>query len=138
LLLALGLGSWVRWRRKGRRRADAARSEHGRSRRPSFPSPEDRRIHRAELLRDALITAFGPSWNAKTTEEIAADPALRARLGPEPSGRVVAILAEADRAKFAASSAEPPRAGEEEHDDDDRSLADLIASLASPPAGTAR
>lgn len=129
VLVAISFALWMRSRRN-RRRADLQKSERGQTRPPAFPSPIDRRIRRAERLRDALITAFGPSWSAKTTEEIAADPALPTRLGPEPSARVVAILADADRAKFAGLSSDehseaPPGA-------DDRELADLISTLTSP------
>ncbi|WP_152053413.1 hypothetical protein [Tautonia marina] len=135
LLVALASGLWMRWRRN-RRRAQLPESERGQNRPPAFPSPIDHRIRRAERLRDALITAFGPNWSAKTTEEIAADPALLTRLGPERSARVVAILADADRAKFAGSSSDerseaPPEA-------DDRELADLISTLTSPSTGPGR
>ncbi|MEW4569749.1 hypothetical protein AB1L88_17945 [Tautonia sp. JC769] len=138
LAAGLGLGFRSRSRRRARRRAGGPGGDRGPSSRQSGSSPEDRRIRRAEVLRDALVNAFGPSWNAKTTEEIGADPALPARLGPEASARAVAILAEADRAKFAGPSAGPPADGGDEDDDDDRGLDGLLSSLAAPPADPGR
>ena len=49
----------------------------------------DRLLRRAEALREALIAAFGPSWAARTTEEVAAAPVLADRLGAEGAARVV-------------------------------------------------
>ena len=64
-------------------------------------SAADRLLLRAEAVREALVLAFGPSWAARTTEEIAAAPELIDRLDPDRAARTVALLAEADRAKFA-------------------------------------
>jgi hypothetical protein len=57
------------------------------------------------LVRQALVARFGPSWGAKTTEEIAAEPGLADRLGPERAEGLVRFLREADRAKFAGETA---------------------------------
>jgi hypothetical protein len=60
----------------------------------------------AVAVREALVARFGPSWRAKTTEEIAEDHALAFALGVEDADRLLAFLGEADRAKFAAESGE--------------------------------
>lgn len=51
-------------------------------------------------IRAALGARFGGHWQARTTEEIAADPTLGERLGPEPAAELVRFLALADLAKF--------------------------------------
>jgi hypothetical protein len=68
---------------------------------PSEPSPLTDRV------RGALIRAFGPAWRARTTEEVAASPALAERFGPEVAAQVVAYLRACDRAKFSANAASP-------------------------------
>ena len=55
----------------------------------------------AESVRDVLVARFGPSWAAKTTEEIAAEPSLAERLGSERAAQLVRFFHAADRAKFA-------------------------------------
>lgn len=86
----------------------------------------DRLLRRAEALREALISAFGPSWAARTTEEVAAAPVLAERLGPEGAARVVALLGAADRAKFAGIADD--QGGPEESS----WLGEAIASLSAP------
>lgn len=54
-------------------------------------------------IRESMADAFGSAWLAKTTEEIANDSTLVDAIGPEPAERLIAFLAEADRAKFANS-----------------------------------
>jgi len=77
---------------------------------PSFPDASDesereRMIAWSIAVREALASRFGNIWKARTTEEIAADPELLAQLGAERSQRLLHFLREADRAKFADSSA---------------------------------
>ncbi|WP_169972769.1 hypothetical protein [Tautonia rosea] len=134
LLLALGLLVWTRMQGMGRRRADRQVLQRGQNLHLPSPTPDDPRIHHAEMLRDALIAAFGPSWRAKTTEEIAAEPELLNRLGPERSAQVVTLLSEADRAKFAGSATDRPLTSE----DDTTRLAELISLLNSPSTGAGR
>ena len=68
-------------------------------------SPRQRLIASSEVVRGALIGAFGPAWGSKTTEEIGDDPTLLERFDPDQVDRLVAFLKGADRVKFA--SAEP-------------------------------
>lgn len=58
-------------------------------------------IARSEAVRDALAARFGPPWRARTTEEIAADPALADLIGAAWAAPLLEFLREADRAKFA-------------------------------------
>ena len=105
LLIGLGavllLSRWW-WRR---RRRSGTTGDIG----PTIPddldamSPSDRLVARAETLREALVAAFGPSWAARTTEEIAEAFEPADRLGPDRARGLVALLASADRAKFAGS-----------------------------------
>lgn len=73
--------------------------------RPGMPdegsiSPRERMIAWSLTLRASLAETFGPSWLAKTTEEIARDPILADTLGPEYVTQLLAFLADADRTKF--------------------------------------
>ena len=54
----------------------------------------------SSAIRAALAARFGGHWQARTTEEIAADLTLSERLGPEPTAELVQFLALADLAKF--------------------------------------
>jgi hypothetical protein len=68
-------------------------------------TPRDQMIALSTTLRARLASRFGPGWLAKTTEEIAADPALSQLLAPEQLERLGILLREADHAKFADSAA---------------------------------
>ncbi len=77
---------------------------------PMFPDTSDesereRMIAWSIAVREALASRFGNVWKARTTEEIADDPQLLAQIGSERSERLIRFLREADRAKFADSSA---------------------------------
>jgi hypothetical protein len=61
----------------------------------------------ADLVRSALLRAFGATWRARTTEEVAASTELEDRFGGEVAGRVVDYLRAVDRAKFSADPAGP-------------------------------
>jgi hypothetical protein len=101
ILGLINVGLLLRSLRKVRRRAGLAQGAWL----PDDPgSPRDRLIARSREVRAALAARFGPSWRAKTTEEIAAEPVLTARLGPVPAARLVAFLAAADRSKFAGAA----------------------------------
>ncbi len=61
-----------------------------------------------DRVRSALVRAFGPTWRARTTEEVAGSSDLTARFGAEVAGRVVDYLRAVDRSKFSADPAGPP------------------------------
>jgi LPXTG-motif cell wall-anchored protein len=94
-LLVLGLLGWGLWRR---RRRETPRGEPA-TRESTPPAPP--MIAWSEAIRAALVARFGPSWAAKTTEEILDDPDLVAILSTEHRQRLTRFLHEADRAKFA-------------------------------------
>src|SRR5262249_52879285 len=101
-LIILGLAAgWLWWSNKQRRRRSSRRGRTA-ERLSSFEAPMA--LWSAQI-RDALIVRFGPAWGAKTTEEIAAEPALAAALGPEGAEQLVRFLHEADRARFAGTEA---------------------------------
>ena len=71
---------------------------------PKTPEPDDRAgrlIAAAESVRRTLAERFGAPWRAKTTGEIAADPAVAIWLGGERTAAVLALLERADLLKFA-------------------------------------
>lgn len=75
--------------------------------RDADPSNRQRLIAASELVRGALIDAFGSGWGSKTTEEIGNGSGLVDKLGASDVERLVEFLQEADRVKFA--EAEPSR-----------------------------
>ena len=100
LALALVLAGvlWiVRRRRVIRRRATLAEppvSAHD-------DSPDAALLSLAASVREALAARFGPSLRARTTEEIAADAAIREALGEGNLEPLTRLLITADRWKFA-------------------------------------
>ncbi len=107
LALAAALAFMVvrlRRRHKARARAGPAPVEAA----GPVEAPTDGPPALPDRVREALVRAFGPSWRARTTEEVAASSALVDRFGDEVAGRVVAYLRAADRAKFSADGAGPP------------------------------
>ena len=111
-----------------RRAAVAARP----TRHPSAPdvTPRGRLVALSTSTKNALAARFGPTWRAKTTEELAAEPALAEVLGPELLGELIEFLDRIDRLKFAP---ERPnhfgRSLEEELADWDPRVAGLIARI---------
>jgi len=94
LLLAVALAALMAWRLR------RSKARHP----PVVPvgaEDDNPRIAHAEAVRKGLIARFGPAWGARTTEEIADDPALPGLIGPEWVGPLVDILRAADLAKFA-------------------------------------
>lgn len=61
----------------------------------------------ADLVRSALVRAFGTTWRSRTTEEVAASSELEERFGGAVAGRVVDYLRAVDRSKFSADPAGP-------------------------------
>jgi hypothetical protein len=64
-------------------------------------TPTEVLIDRAERVREALVARFGPSWAARTTEEVAGSPEIKTVLRDEDVDVLVGLLQAADRAKFA-------------------------------------
>jgi hypothetical protein len=84
------------------RRDHRREAEPGRPRLPEgpFATRREQMAGWSKAVREALSRRHGEHWRARTTEEIAADPALAGSLGPEAAARLVAFLVESDRAKF--------------------------------------
>jgi len=97
-LMVLLLSGLVRLRRRrGRGRLGTAPFEVPAG---PFASRREQMAAWSSAIRAALAARFGGHWQARTTEEIAADAALGERLGPEPAAELVRFLALADLAKF--------------------------------------
>src|SRR5262249_29502606 len=84
-----------------RRRRNRARTENsGILPDGPFATRRDQMDAWSTATRAALAARFGAAWQARTTEEIAADPGLSATLHVETIAGLVAFLGDADRAKF--------------------------------------
>jgi hypothetical protein len=97
--LILAVAAWFLWRTVRRR---YARSHEG----PAAPdaldvTPRGRLVALSTSAKSALATRFGPAWRAKTTEELAVQPALGELLGPEMLQELIEFLDRIDRLKFA-------------------------------------
>ncbi len=97
--LALALRGWRH--RRSIRGTKADRTDAAGSNLEAELTPSRRLIASSQAVRIALIAEFGPAWGSRTTEEIADDPTLCDRLGPDQAEAVVAYLRRVDRAKFA-------------------------------------
>jgi hypothetical protein len=90
---------WVFWThlRRGlaRSRPDGATPDE-----PDI-TPRGRLVALSMSTKNALAARFGPTWRAKTTEELAAEPILAEFLGPEPLRELIEFLDRIDRLKFA-------------------------------------
>jgi hypothetical protein len=91
------LARLVRFRRQRRDRRDTAPFEAPAG---PFDSRGEQMAAWSLAIRAALAARFGGHWHARTTEEIAADPIVAERLGPELATALVRFLAVADLAKF--------------------------------------
>ncbi len=101
-IVALGLlAFWRRARRRGRRGLVSSPSPAS----PVDESPEARLLKLCEQLRGTLSARFGPELHARTTEEIAGDPAIRDLLGADLFQRMTEFLHTGDRLKFAGRDA---------------------------------
>jgi hypothetical protein len=109
LMALAGALLWRLQRRRAGRGRPAGSSGGALVPEPVASGPLDLLATAAEARR-RLATVLGPVWLARTTEETAASPELRARLGEADHRRLADLLVAADRAKFAgtAPSAEPP------------------------------
>ncbi len=99
LLIPLAIFLWSRSRRRRSRSSQLANALEA-----ARLSPKSQMIAWSAAIRSALVDRFGPTWGARTTEEIARAPELLDRLGPEPARQLARFLAEADLAKFADDS----------------------------------
>ena len=64
-------------------------------------TPRGRLVALSTSTKNALASRFGSTWHAKTTEELAAESALKDVLGPEMLGQLIEFLDRIDRLKFA-------------------------------------
>ncbi|GAC1470909.1 MAG: hypothetical protein NVSMB9_16500 [Isosphaeraceae bacterium] len=103
------LASVLAWRRRRRTRESSGLAVVS-SKIPLAPDPppvlDGTLLERAETIRSALATAFGPGWRAKTSEEISQAPELSATFGLVTSERIAWLLRRADHQKFSASDQE--------------------------------
>lgn len=85
----------------------AARRGFGRRGPPTAPVPPSEGTTPPTMealcgrVRSALVGRLGAGWAARTTQELAGDPALGSAFGPGQSARLAEFLEAADRAKFA-------------------------------------
>jgi hypothetical protein len=91
----IAAGAWWSFRRRGDRTGSIPRIGL-----PVEPAMSEL----AEAVRGALVVRFGPSWLARTTEEIAGAPEIAAAFGPEDAASLARFLRDADRAKFGAAA----------------------------------
>jgi hypothetical protein len=101
LVLALGVILLLRRRKRARAKVETVSSSH------EVNGVVPIAAESADLVRSALVRAFGTTWRARTTEEVAASRDLEARFGGEVAGRVIDYLRAVDRAKFSDDPAGP-------------------------------
>ncbi len=100
LVVAL-LGLWIIRRRLHSRRRKKVSQAAFSPLVPDSASPRERILGFADAIRAGLTGRFGPEFDARTTEEIIADPRLLEALGPERLERLASFFALANRIKFA-------------------------------------
>jgi hypothetical protein len=95
------------------------------------PTPRGRLVALSITAKSALAARFGLNWRAKTTEELATQPALAELLGPEMLGELIEFLDRVDRIKFAPhQKSQNGRSLEEELEAWDPRIAGLIGKIA--------
>jgi hypothetical protein len=97
-LIAL-VAAWIAWRLVRARRAPTPQGPV--SLQPLDESPRGRLVALSSSAKTALAARFGPAWRAKTTEELAVEPALAQLLGPDLFPELIEFLDRTDRLKFA-------------------------------------
>lgn len=95
ILTGLAIIFWRRSRRRRSRSKGIFEELEG-----SRLAPRDQMIVWSEAVRSALVDRFGPTWGARTTEEIARATELVDRFGSAKASQLAQFLAEADLAKF--------------------------------------
>ncbi len=76
----------------------------------SLDTPDARLLSLAVQARETLVTRFGPSLRARTTEEISNDAVVKEALGDDHFASLIRLLSTADHWKFAS----PPENGHAE------------------------
>ena len=109
VLLAVALLATILFIAANRRRRQTPAAESSSDLEPDgdlaeVPSPREQLIARANSVRSALVSRFGESWQAKTTEEIAIELETLAVFDAETTASIVALLRDADLAKFSRQS----------------------------------
>jgi hypothetical protein len=103
LFLAIPTSVFVLWALMRFLRRRLARSRPDRAALADLDlTPRGRLVALSTSTKHALTARFGPTWRAKTTEELAAEPILAEVLGPEPLKDLIEFLDRIDRLKFAA------------------------------------
>lgn len=133
IVLILVSVALLAWRRRHRSHRRATTKTPGLILESESLTPADRLVARAEAVREGLIAAFGPGWAARTTEEVAAAPELSHRIGADRASQVVALLTEADRAKFAGGEASLTQGETEEAD---RWVVEVVEALSATGASS--
>jgi hypothetical protein len=98
LAVCLAGALWITWRRRASRRSRPPAQPQSD---PQADSPSAQLVYLAAGAREALAARFGPSLRARTTEEIAADLAIREAIGESHVESLIELLSTADRWKFA-------------------------------------
>ena len=119
---------FYRRRRSGRRTAKSCPAEAM----PVIPATQ--LLNLAGQIREDLAARFGPSFRARTTQEIAADLEVKEVIGVEHLEPMIRLLSLADHCKFAAL----PENGDQQTLGDEISAwtalrTDLVARLAAKP-----
>ena len=99
VLAALLAGAvWIISRRRRRRRAVSTPQPVA-----SLDTPDAQLLSLAVQARETLVTRFGPSLRARTTEEISNDAVVKEALGDDHFQSLIRLLSTADHWKFASA-----------------------------------
>jgi hypothetical protein len=96
--LAVVAAAWWARSRRGTRRPTTTVKEPMEATRPS---PDEAILALADRAREALVSRFGESFRAKTTEEVAPNPDVVSSFDAETRERLAELLRHADLVKFA-------------------------------------
>ncbi len=99
VLAALRAGLiWMIRRRRRKRRAVSSPQPV-----TSLDTPDAQLLSLAVQARETLVTRFGPSLRARTTEEISNDAVVKEALGDDHFQSLIRLLSTADHWKFASA-----------------------------------
>jgi hypothetical protein len=96
--LVLAAAVWMISRRRRKRRAVSPPQPV-----TSLDTPEAQLLSLAVQARETLATRFGPSFRARTTEEISNDAVVKEALGDDHFQSLIRLLSTADHWKFASA-----------------------------------